>query len=194
MTETTETPRLGGAVAAMLAEAEDTASQIARLRRSLDEAELKRRKLVTALDAAAGALPVPERERIARRLAGLAEAMTPKRGRLPDARQQAVVEYLGERAQDAETQVVRVAEVQARLEQIGYRDIPHGYASNAMARLAAQGFAVKLGYARYRINGIHPELVAIRFRLLDAAVARIDARDRELAEAERRGRDRKWRG
>ena len=38
----------------------------------------------------------------------------------------------------------------------------HGDASNALARLAEDGLVVKTGYARTRINGLHPELAGAR--------------------------------
>ena len=47
---------------------------------------------------------------------------------------------------------------------------------------------IKTRYGRYRINATHPEVVARRFALLDGEVARLDERDRDLREAERRGR------
>jgi hypothetical protein len=187
MTETSQPPRLSGAVAAMMAEAEQTTAEIATLRKTLEAAEAKRRKLLTALDAATQALPCQAQEDFLHRMQRLAEAVTPKRGRRPDSRQQAIIEYLAARAHfDEET--VKVAEIQAHLERLGYAGLPHGYASNAMARLAAQGFATKTRFARYRVNGLHPELVSLRFKMLDGEVAQIDAREREIKEAERRGR------
>ncbi len=47
---------------------------------------------------------------------------------------------------------------------------------------------VKVAYGRFRINDMHPELVALRFKLLDAEVASMDARDQALRDAETRGR------
>ena len=35
---------------------------------------------------------------------------------------------------------------------------------------------------------MHPELVTLRFKLLDGEMAQMNARDREIREAERRGR------
>ena len=150
-------------------------------------AEGKRRKLLTALDAATQALPDHAREDFGARMQRLAQALTPKRGRRPDSRQQAIIEYLAGRAHfDQEN--VKVAEVQAHLERLGYQRLPHGYASNAMARLAEQGFATKTRFARYQVNGMHPELVTLRFKMLDGEVAQINAHEREIKEAEKRGR------
>ncbi len=47
---------------------------------------------------------------------------------------------------------------------------------------------VKTGYARTRINGLHPELVALRLKLGQADRDGILAREREIREAEARGR------
>ncbi len=56
-----------------------------------------------------------------------------------------------------------------------------------MARLAEQGFATKTRFARYQVNGMHPALVTLRMKMLDGEVAQINARDREIEEAEARG-------
>ena len=64
----------------------------------------------------------------------------------------------------------------------------HGTASNALTRLAEDGPLVKTGYARYRINGLHPELVALRLKLGQADLDGIVAREREIKAAEARGR------
>ncbi len=64
----------------------------------------------------------------------------------------------------------------------------HGYASNAMSRLAEDGLVVKTAYARYRINGLHPELVALRLKLGQADLDGLVAREREIKEASMRGR------
>ncbi len=64
----------------------------------------------------------------------------------------------------------------------------HGTASNALARLAEDGLVVKTGYARTRINGLHPELVAPRLKLGQADLDGMLAREREIREAEKRGR------
>ena len=63
---------------------------------------------------------------------------------------------------------------------MGRDDPPYG--------LAGDGLPVKTGYARYRINGLHPELVALRLKMLDADVAQMNDREREIEEAETRGR------
>ncbi len=62
----------------------------------------------------------------------------------------------------------------------------HGTASNALARLAEDGLLVKTGYARYRINGLHPELVALRLKLGQADLDGLLAHEREIKEAGRR--------
>ena len=157
------------------------------LRAELEHAEVKRRKLLTALSSAVEALPAHQRADFTQRTQALAKAMSPKRGRKPDSRQQAIIEYLAARAH-CDEEVVKVAEVQAHLERIGFQRLPHGYASNAMTRLAEQGFAVKIRFARYRVNGMHPELVTLRLKMLDGEMDRIRARDKEIAEAEKRGR------
>ncbi len=36
-------------------------------------------------------------------------------------------------------------------------------------------FRLKVAYGRYRVNDMHPELVAKRFKLLEAEIARRDA-------------------
>lgn len=187
MTEHPVPPRLSGAITAMLAEAEQTTSEIVRMREALALGEVKRRKLLTAIDSAMQALPDRAREDFAARMTRLATAMTPKRGRRPDTRQQAIIEYLGQCAH-YDHEIIKVAEVQAHLERLGYERLPHGYASNALARLAEQGFVTKVRFARYRVNEMHPELVTLRFKLLDAEVAQSNAREQEIKEAEKRGR------
>ena len=47
---------------------------------------------------------------------------------------------------------------------------------------------VRTAYARYRINGLHPELVALRLKLGQADLDGVLAREREIKEAEKRGR------
>jgi hypothetical protein len=175
------------AVDTLMAEAEKITAEIATLRCSLELAEHKRHKLVTALGSAVEALPKRAHEALNHRMQNLAKAMSPKRGRRPDSRQQAIIEYLATRAHYDE-EVVKVAEVQAHLERLGYERLPHGYASNAMARLAGQGFAVKIRFARYRINGMHPEIVEKRVKMSQDDLARMKAREREIDEAEKRGR------
>ena len=83
---------------------------------------------------------------------------------------------------------IKVAEVKTHLEHLGHRNMTHGYASNALARLAEDGLLVKTAYARYRINGLHPELVALRLKLGQADLDGMLAREREIKEAEARGR------
>ncbi len=56
------------------------------------------------------------------------------------------------------------------------------------AMLAERGFTTKTRFARYRINGLHPELVALRLKLGQADLDGILAREREIKEAEARGR------
>ncbi len=48
--------------------------------------------------------------------------------------------------------------------------------------------ATKARYARYRINGLHPELVALRLKMSQGDLAQMNAREREIKEAEARGR------
>ena len=178
-------PSFSAAVETLISEAEAACAEIARLRRSLEAAELRRRKLLTAIDAAAQALPLAQRERQADRLKALAESLRPARGRKPDTRLEAVVERLGALAHYGE-EYVKVAEMHDHLERLGYRSLPHGYASNALGRLAERGLVVKVSYGRFRVNDMHPELVAPRFRLLDAEIARRDARDEAIRADERR--------
>jgi len=64
----------------------------------------------------------------------------------------------------------------------------HGTASNALARLAEDGLLVKTAYARTRINGLHPELVALRLKMSQGDLAQMNAREREIREAEKRER------
>ncbi len=184
---------LHGAVATLLAEAEALTGRITDQRAALETAELKRRKLVAALDSAVQALPQDERAEFARRMRALTAELTPKRGRVLDSRLEAIIEYLAERVHLGSgaggDEVIKVAEVQTHLERLGWTRLPRGYASGALSRLAEQGMVIKTRFARYRINRIHPEIVTLRFKLLDADVAQIDARDRALKEAERRGRE-----
>ena len=67
----------------------------------------------------------------------------------------------------------------------------HGDASNALKRLAGDGLVVKTAYARYRIKGLHPELAALRLKLGQADLDGMLAREREIKEAEKRGRARR---
>ena len=64
----------------------------------------------------------------------------------------------------------------------------HGTASNALARLAEDGLVVKTAYARTGINGLHPELVALRLKMGQADPDGMPAHEREIREAEKRGR------
>jgi hypothetical protein len=110
------------AVDTLMAEAEKITAEIATLRCSLELAEHKRHKLVTALGSAVEALPKRAHEALNHRMQNLAKAMSPKRGRRPDSRQQAIIEYLATRAHYDE-EVVKVAEVQ--------RPIWKGWATSA---------------------------------------------------------------
>ena len=49
-------------------------------------------------------------------------------------------------------------------------------------------FAVKIRFARYRINGMHPEIVGMRVKMSQDDLARMKARERKIDEAEKRGR------
>lgn len=182
-------PGLARAVRTLIDEAETASRTIADLRGRLDAAELARRKLLTAIDAAIHALPPDAREGQARRLARLADTIRPARGRKPDSRRQAIVEKLAMLGHDGED-VVKTAEIASHLDRLGFGNMPQGYASNTLGRLAEQGFLVRTGHGRFRINAMHPELVALRFRLLDAEVETERRRTREIAEAEARGRRR----
>ncbi len=177
-------PSVSDAVETLIAEAEAASAEVDRLRQALAAAGLRRRKLVTAIDAAAQALPLAERERHADRLKCLGESLRPERGRKPDTRLEAVVERLGVLAHYGEEHV-KVAEMHEYLERVGFTGLPHGYASNALARLAERGFAVKVAYGRYRVNDMHPELVDLRFRLLDAEIAHRDNREEAIRADER---------
>jgi hypothetical protein len=176
------TPGLPGAVAVLLAEAEAASREIARIASTLETARLRQRKLVTALEAANAALPPALRTGHDQRIRRLAETLRPQRGRRPDSRHQAILEYLAERAH-TKRETLKVAEVQTHLEHLGHRSLTHGYASNALARLAEDGLVVKTAYARYRINGLHPELVALRLQMGQGDIAQMNAREREIGEA-----------
>jgi len=41
-------------------------------------------------------------------------------------------------------------------------------------------FQLKVAYGRYRVNDMHPELVALRFKLLEAEIARRDASEEAI--------------
>ncbi len=180
-------PGLPTAVATLLTEAEAASYEVARITGTLETARLRQRTLVTALEAANAALPPILRTDHDQRIRRLAETMRPARGRKPDTRHQAILEYLAERAHFG-LDTLKVAEVQTHLEHLGHRNMTHGYASNAMRRLAEDGLVVKTAYARYRINGLHPELVALRLKMSQDDLAQLNARDREIREAEKRGR------
>ena len=180
-------PGLSSAVTVLLSEAEAASREVARITGTLETARLRQRTLVTALEAANAALPPILRGDHDQRIRRLAETMRPARGRKPDTRHQAILEYLAERAHFG-LDTLKVAEVQTHLEHLGHRNMTHGYASNAMSRLAGDGLVVKTAYARYRINGLHPELVALRLKMSQGDLAQLNARDREIREAEKRGR------
>ena len=180
-------PGLPTAVAALLTEAEAASSEVARLTSTLEAARLRQRTLVTALEAANAALAPILRSEHEQRIRRLAETLRPARGRKRDTRHQAILEYLAERAHYG-LDTLKVAEVQTHLEHLGHRNMTHGYASNALARLAEDGLLVKTSYARYRINGLHPELVALRLKLGQADLDGMLAHEREIKEAEKRGR------
>jgi hypothetical protein len=172
MTQTPQPPNLTsgstlglpGAVEVLLTEAEAASREIVRITGTLETARLRQRKLATALEAANAALPPALRAGHDQRIRRLAETLRPPRGRRPDTRHQAILEFLAERAHCGH-ETLKVAELQTHLEHLGHRGLTHGYASNALARLAEDGLVVKTAYARYRINGLHPELVALRLRL-----------------------------
>ncbi|MEM8740680.1 MAG: hypothetical protein AAGE13_04210 [Pseudomonadota bacterium] len=180
-------PALTDAVDALISEAEAASAEISNLRQQLALVEGRRRKLIIAVEAAAQALPETARGALGRRLRTLAEVMRPARGRRPDSRQAAILERLAALGHHGETHV-KVVDLTEFLEKTGFNNLPSGYASGAMARLVEQGFAVKAGHGRFRINAHHPELVAIRFRLLDEEVAKDRALTKALEAAEARGR------
>jgi hypothetical protein len=157
-------PGLPAAVATLLSEAEAASREIARLTSTLETTRLRQCKLVTALEAANAALPPDLQADHDQRIRHLAETLRPQRGRKPDTRHQAILDFLARRAH-AERDTLKVAEVQAHLEHLGHNSLTQGYASNALTRLAEDGLVVKTSYARYRINGLHPELVALRLKI-----------------------------
>ena len=66
--------------------------------------------------------------------------------------------------------------------------LSHGYPANTIARLAEQGFSTKTHFARYRINGLHPELVGLRLKVGQADLDGMLAHEREINEASMRAR------
>jgi len=180
-------PGLPAAVAALLTEAEVASAEVTRIAGTLDTARLRQRTLIAALEAANAALQPILRTDHEQRIRRLAQTLRPARGRKPDTRHQAIIEYLAERAHYG-LDILKVAEVQTHLEHHGHRNMTHGYASNALKRLADDGLLVKTAYARYRINGLHPELVALRLKMSQADLEMLNERDREIKAAEKRGR------
>ena len=201
MTDVNETAPGGAAeddafpsiVGGLIAEAEAASARIAALRTELEAAELRRRKLLVAIHAAAEALPPGLRREHEPRLAKLAEAVAPPRGRRPDSRLAAVIEHLAWLSNHDE-QVVKVAELQAHLERLGYRPLPPGYASNALAGLAERGLVSRHSHGRWRIHDLHPEIGAMRLKLTQARFAEGRQWVREIDAAERRGRRKAMRG
>jgi hypothetical protein len=185
------TPDLPDAVDALILAAETETRAIADLRGRLEAADLRRRKLLTAIDAAIEALPEADRAPQARRMARLAEVMRPARGPRPDSRVAAILARLAELGHRGETGL-KVSDMHNHLEKLGFSGLTRGYASNALARLAEQGYLVKTAHGRFRINAMHPELIAERFRLLDGEMARVKLRAREIEQAEARGRQEAW--
>ena len=179
-------PAFTSAVDALMDEAEAATAEIRDLRRRLEEAEHRRRKLIAAVDTATQALPRGLRQEHARRIATLAEEIRPPRGRTPDTRLGAVVERLAALAHHGVLDL-RVIDMQEHLERVGFTGLPPGYASNALARLAERGLVTKLSYGRYRIHDVHPELLPIRMRMLDEVMAEVKAQDREVEAARRAG-------
>ena len=177
-------PELPSIVGGLIAEAEAESRAIAGLRRRLEAAELRRRKLLVAINAAAEALPPGLRAEHEARLAALAQAVAPPRGRRADSRLSAVIERLAWLANHDET-VVKVADMQAHLERLGHAGLPSGYASNALAGLAERGLVSRHSYGRWRIHDVHPEIVALRIAQIKGMVAHGRERTRDTPEAER---------
>lgn len=141
---------LPDAVRTLIEEAEAASTRIADLRRTLQTAENTRRKLLIAIDAAIHAVPPGDRGILARSLTRLADSLRPARGRPADSRCQAIVERLAMLGQKGET-IVRVSEMTSYLDRIGFANLSHGSAPEAMARLAGQGFLVQTGTGRCRM-------------------------------------------
>ncbi len=192
-THESPSPELPSIVGGLIAEAEAASRRIAVLRRDLGAAELRRRKLLVAINAAVEALPPGLRAEHQPRLARLAEAVAPPRGRRPDSRLAAVLERLAWLANHDEM-VVKVADMQAHLERLGHAGLPSGYASNALAGLAERGVVAHHSYGRWRIHDVHPEIVALRIGQIKGLVEENRGATRDMREAERLGRRRVRRG
>lgn len=155
---------LDDAAALLLARLEAETAALARLRGEMERAELSRRRIEAALDALAPALP-PERARdAAARMAACrkgprAEAQRPA----PHA---AILDMLAQR----EPPRVTVGDVQEALLAQGFA-LFRTYAAKALTRLAAHGVVRKTARGRYRVNRTHPEIVALRLRALEDALA-----------------------
>lgn len=171
------------AVETLTAELEREHEWLSELRQDAERAERSCQCLLTAIEAALDALPLPQRRPFYIRIMRMRnEVRAP--GRPPrDGRRAAILDLLAERGDGTITN----AECRAHIERLGL-DGNSGYVGRMLATMAQDGLVTRLSMGRYAINGTHDRLRSLRWRkgIRGEIEATKEATEVARAEAERR--------
>lgn len=161
MTQTeTGTGPVHDAVDALLGELEREHDWLDEVRTDARRAERTCQRLMTAIDAALSAMPMPVRRPFLMRLRQM-QIDLPRLGRPPkDGRQAAIVDLIAERAEG----FVTSADARQHIANMGFSATP-GYVSNVLAGLMRDGLLYRAAHGCYGIVPGHPRLRARRYRM-----------------------------
>ena len=165
-TDSAADSRLATALLPVLAELRKTKSWMTELDWELKKAVQHREKLIASADNLMQAMGKAQRER---HFDMFIEACARPIGR-PRRLQGAMRETM-EFLVDNEHEHVRAAELTWYVRRCGYK-VDSRYGSNTLTDLAKTGHVTKTGHGIYRINRLHPELLAIQMELLEKAKRR----------------------
>jgi hypothetical protein len=175
----TPTAPVAGAIETLVAELEREQAWLGDLRADTERSERSCQRLLKAVEAALGALPVEQRRPFYLRVMRQ-RVDTPRMGRPPrDGRQAAVLDFLAERGEGP----VSNAEVRAHLRQHGLKDTVE-YVGSLLHTLQKEEVVMRLSMGRYAINAAHPRLRAARWRRIAEARVAVARSEGELMQAQ----------
>jgi hypothetical protein len=155
--------RLENAVTSMLEELQAEQEREGELSCALVETRHRRGELLRSLTILIKTFPRAERQRHDRRLARVdASYQAPRRRHGTTDRSRAVLAFLASYPGEE----FRVAELDRALA-AGGLDTRRAYSAQALHRIGKQGVVVRVGQGRYRVTRQHPDLVALRRKLLE---------------------------
>lgn len=179
MPNETATPApVAGAIETLVAELEREQAWLADLRADAERSQRTCQRLLTAVEAALGALPVEARRPFYLRVMRQ-RAEVPRMGRPPrDGRQAAVMELLAERGEGPVTN----AEIRGHLESHGLKATTY-YVGGLLSTLAKEEVVMRLSLGRYAINASHERLRTLRWRRVLAAQVAVTKAQGEVLRA-----------